>query len=63
MMWLPATESRRPARRIVVPPEWIRQADADRASLHARFPELFAGGFVSIHRLFDKLYQRVENLS
>jgi hypothetical protein len=40
-----------PARRFATPPGWLRDTDRDRASLAARFPELFAGGFVSVARL------------
>lgn len=49
--WWPDADATRPARVVELPAAWIAEADRDRARLRARFPELFAGGLVSLARL------------
>lgn len=52
LLWFARATDARPARALTTPPAWLRDTDRDRASLAARFPELFGGGFVSAARLF-----------
>ena len=47
--WFPATPG--PTQLVELPAPWLHDALRDRASLEARFPELFRGGFVSVDRL------------
>lgn len=54
--WWPDATAAAPTRRVVLPGAWLVEADRDRDALRARFPELFAGGFVSIHRLLGPRY-------
>ncbi|MBK7076456.1 MAG: hypothetical protein IPH44_29610 [Myxococcales bacterium] len=49
--WWPAADAPRPTRTVEVPAAWVADADRDRDRLRARFPELFAGGLVSLARV------------
>lgn len=50
--WFPRADGP-PARRVELPPSWVADAYRDRGSLEARFPELFRGGFVDVHRILS----------
>ena len=50
--WSPHADAP-PARRLELPPSWVRDAYRDRGSLEARFPELFGGGFVDVRRFLS----------
>ena len=49
--WFARAGDRDPARTIELPNTWLREAERDRASLRARFSELWNAGFVSERRL------------
>lgn len=51
LAWFASAGDRGPVRRFATPPVWLADTDRDRASLAARFPELFGSGFVSVARL------------
>ncbi|MEO8707340.1 MAG: CpXC domain-containing protein [Kofleriaceae bacterium] len=53
LAWFAGAADRTPARRVEVPGAWLADTDRDRASLAARFPELFGSGFVSVARLVN----------
>lgn len=52
LQWFARATDARPARSLIAPPEWLRDTERVRASVAARVPELFEGGFVSAVRLF-----------
>jgi len=49
-LWFPKPDAA-PDRALELPPAWVAAALDDRASLEARFPELFGGGYVDAARL------------
>jgi hypothetical protein len=52
-VWFERAADTRPVRRIEIPASWLHRAEADRASLSTRFPELFErDGFISASRMF-----------
>ena len=52
--WFARPADLAPARAIELPGAWAHDAERDRGSLAARFPELFTGGFVSVNRLLPQ---------
>lgn len=53
--WYARATDPAPARALALPAEWTADVVRDRASLAARFPELFGGGFVSVNRFAPAL--------
>jgi hypothetical protein len=51
LLWFAHAGDPVPKRSFVTPAAWLRDTDRDRRSLATRFPEVFAGGFVSAARL------------
>lgn len=50
-LWWFAPGDATPSRRLTAAPSWLADTDRDRGSLIQRFPELFRGGYVNLHRL------------
>ena len=50
-LWFAEAGALTPARRLELPAAWVHEAARDAASLRARLPELFRGGFVSLDRM------------